>query len=444
MKNDCRVGVVGAGLAGISAARRLEADGAAVTVFECEDHVGGRTRTHRVEGTQVNVGAQYVGGQDTPVAQLCRELGLDLYPLGGSQLAVHIGERLASAQNSMGLGLRMPLSLRERTQLARTAWRLGRWRRRLENSDERREAMHRLDAIALDHFLADTGSTVRELFRSMVVRMTAGEPEDVSAYLAIEWTPASGLLGSGVKDDFDDYFAVRAGTSAIAEGLAAQLKAPVRVGTTVTAVHGDEHTVTLSTDNGSSHDFDAVVLATPAGTAPEIDLPGASGLRASLREVNYGAYLTVALQGRMIPASPWAKTFSVQCADGPFHVLTNQDWGLPSADQGHWIVAVSGGLRAEGLMGQPDEVIADQALKLTCEVSGSFDLMSDPVVTRWPHGLPYWHPSKIQTGRRPIRHGRLFLAGDHMDYPNMQGAVRSGQYAADQISNQLITPSEEQ
>lgn len=443
MKIDCRVGVVGAGLAGIAAAHRLEANGAAVTVFEREDNVGGRTRTHRGQRTQVNVGAQYVGGQDTPVAQLCRELGLTLYPLGGSQLAVHIGERLASAHNSVGLGLRMPLTLSERTQLARTAWRMGRWRRRLENSDHRREAMHHLDEIALDHFLHNTGSTVRELFRSMVVRMTAGEPEDVSAYLAIEWTPASGLLGSGVKDDFDDYFAVRAGTSAIAEGLAVQLATPVRVGTTVTAVRGDEHTVTLDTDDGSSHEFDAVVLATPAGTSPEIDLPGAASLTASLREVNYGAYITVALQGRTMPASPWARTFSVQCTGGAFHVLTNQDWGLPSADQGHWIVAVAGGRRAEDMMDQPDEMIADQALKLTRKVSGSFDLVSDPVVTRWPLGLPYWHPSKIQAGRRPVRHGRLFLAGDHMDYPNMQGAVRSGQNAADLISNQLITPTEE-
>ena len=53
-----RVIIVGAGLAGLTCARVLAESGAAVTLFEASDGVGGRVRTDTVDGFLLDRGFQ--------------------------------------------------------------------------------------------------------------------------------------------------------------------------------------------------------------------------------------------------------------------------------------------------------------------------------------------------------------------------------------------------
>ena len=75
------VAVVGAGLAGLTAARELTNAGASVTVLEARDRVGGRTLNHPLgDGQVVEVGGQWIGPGQDRLAALADALGVATYP----------------------------------------------------------------------------------------------------------------------------------------------------------------------------------------------------------------------------------------------------------------------------------------------------------------------------------------------------------------------------
>jgi monoamine oxidase len=73
--------VVGAGLAGLAAARRLVDAGAEVVVLEARDRVGGRTLTvPAADGTPIDHGGQWIGPTQDRIAALAERLGVTTYP----------------------------------------------------------------------------------------------------------------------------------------------------------------------------------------------------------------------------------------------------------------------------------------------------------------------------------------------------------------------------
>lgn len=76
-----KVTVIGAGLAGLAAARSLTDRGIAVVVVEARDRIGGRTHTVDLDGTPVDLGASWIhGATGNPLVDLAREAGVRTVP----------------------------------------------------------------------------------------------------------------------------------------------------------------------------------------------------------------------------------------------------------------------------------------------------------------------------------------------------------------------------
>jgi monoamine oxidase len=98
--------VLGAGAAGLAAARALARSGRSVAVIEARGRIGGRIFTRHVVSPvsgatiPVELGAEFVHGLPVKTWALIREAGLDTYELGGS--ALWYAGRLQSARDEHG------------------------------------------------------------------------------------------------------------------------------------------------------------------------------------------------------------------------------------------------------------------------------------------------------------------------------------------------------
>src|SRR5699024_8685902 len=92
---DSDVIVIGAGLAGLSAARRLRRLGHSVTVLEARDRVGGRTESGKLsDGQWIDLGAQWIGPGQDRMYELAGRLGLQIVPqFNIGQTLVDLGGR---------------------------------------------------------------------------------------------------------------------------------------------------------------------------------------------------------------------------------------------------------------------------------------------------------------------------------------------------------------
>jgi monoamine oxidase len=254
--------VVGAGFAGLAAARELTRLGHDVLVLEGRDRVGGRSYTGRVAGIPVDMGGTFVGPTQDAVLALADELGIPTVP------TYHDGANLIRWRGAVRSyrGTIPRLSLGGLIDLGRVRWQFERIARTVPLTEPwtaRRAA--RLDGQSLGQWLRSVraGATTRDLL-TIMARVTWGcEPDDVSMLHAARYTRAAGGLDRMLDVENgaqQDRFA--AGTQQIADAAAAELGDRVVLEAAVRRIDYHDDGVTVSSEKGTA-DAKYVVVAIP-------------------------------------------------------------------------------------------------------------------------------------------------------------------------------------
>jgi monoamine oxidase len=261
--SNADVVVVGAGFAGLTAARALLHLGHDVVVLEGRERVGGRSSTATIAGVPVDLGGTFVGPTQDAVIELARELGCETVPTYSRGKNLIRWRRKVRAYRST-----IPrLSILELLDVSRIQWRFERVCRRVPvDQPWTASNAEALDSQTLEGWLKSVHASAgtRDLM-AIMSRVTWGcEPDAVSMLHAVRYVKAAGGLdrmldveGGAQQDRFPG------GTQQIAVRMAEKLGPRVVLNAVVRRIerHSDG-TLTVASDAGAIRTR-AVVVAVP-------------------------------------------------------------------------------------------------------------------------------------------------------------------------------------
>jgi phytoene dehydrogenase-like protein len=403
--------VIGAGLAGLSCARRLHEGGARVTVLEAADEVGGRVRTDTLDGFRLDRGFQVLLTAYPETRRSLDYAALALRPFAPGALVRRHGRfhELADPWRRPSRALATLFSgvgrLSDRLRMAALR------RDTLRGSVD--ELMRRPQTTALDRLRARGfgDDMIDGFFRPFFGGILLDRSLSASSRM-LEFVFR--MMAEG------DVAVPAAGMSAIPQQVEAHLPpGTVRLGRRVATV-GDDGRVQL--ESGETIEAGTVVIATEGPEAAR-------------------------LCGRL----PAPRSRGVTCVyyaadrapiEGPTLILDGDDEGpvnnlcflsevAPSyAPRGATLVSATV-LDRRGAGHSIEEGVRDQMASWFGSEAARWRHLRTYHVT---HAQPTQDPAELEPVERPVRlDRRLFVCGDHRDTASIHGAMLSGRRAAEAV-----------
>ncbi len=432
---DCShdVVVIGAGFAGLTAARELSLRGHSVAVLEARDRVGGRTWTDDRLGRRLEMGGTWVHWLQPHVWSEMTRYGLEVEPSPVGETAYWISDGTLHTGSATEFEALIARGMDRLAEDGLRAFPLP--DRPWDNPD-----LDRLDHRSITDYVdgLDLTAAEREALLGVWAEHFNG-PADVAALTqAMRWCSAASGHWRLLHEATSGY-RITTGTNSLSGALARDGAAEIHLATPVTSVHQDGTAITATTGDGTPFTARQLVCTLPVNVLGSIDF------RPALPEAKLAA-------SRERTASQGLKTWiRVRGEIDPFTAYAPDDHALTSAhteyiDDGETVL-VAFGPRADRLAPTDKDGVA-AALRVwrddleVVDVAGH-DWMTDEYSREtWPMQRPGQLTRYLRALQRP--HGAVHFAGS--DLANgwagyIDGAVESGLHAARAVLTDLRDPS---
>jgi monoamine oxidase len=455
-KRTADVVVVGAGYAGLSAARQLVKAGKSVTVLEARDRVGGRVWNHDLPHGKVSErGATFVGPTQDYVLALARELGVEKFPTYDEGDDVYVADGTRMTYSDTGPFGAAPPDPKVASDVAHAVLELDKLSASVSvGAPWAAPNAAEWDGQTLETWLkANISTTPRflELVAASTRAVFGAEPRELSLLFVLFYIASSGDAShpGSFQRNFDtrggaQMWRLVGGSQIIGLKLARQLGSRVVLNSPVRRITQTGHTVTVTSDRLTVTAKQVIVAIAPA-LAARIDYEPILPFERDQLTQRYGqGCLTkvAAVYDKPFWRADKLTGFAV-ATGGPVSIAYDDSppdgspgilFGFVGGDYARRYAAMSPFARRQAVLDQYASFFGAKARKPVDYFDTNWSAQ------QWTRGCPVGIPS---TGtllvygpwlRRPV--GRIHWAGtETSEYWNgyMDGAVRSGHRAAAEV-----------